>query len=199
MLVLEFCSTFQFDHQAKNLTDEKAITFQLGGKSHNMSIARLGKLMGSYKENELCKNLFKKGLQSLERTASHELWSEIGTRIYKPRATKRTQMKDPLHCYIHGAISNTISAREFSTSVVSARDIFFMYCLIRHHPNPPYHYLVDLVVDAELKLQMADVVEREVGEEHNLLHVMLVIAPATSIVCVPTLIFGFVASIVGSG
>ncbi|KAL8205768.1 hypothetical protein R6Q57_009319 [Mikania cordata] len=90
MLVLEFCSTFQFDHQAKNLTDEKAITFRLGGKSHNMSIARLGKLMGIYKENELRKNIFKKGLQSLERTASHELWSEIGRAIYKPRATKRT-------------------------------------------------------------------------------------------------------------
>ncbi|KAD2804614.1 hypothetical protein E3N88_37991 [Mikania micrantha] len=134
VLVLEFCSTFQFDHQAKTLTDEKAITFRLGGKSHNMSIARLGKLMDIYKENELRKNLFKKGLRSLEGTASHELWAEIGTGIYRPKATKRTQMKDPLHRYIHRAISNTISARGFSTGVVSAKDMFFLFCLIRNQP-----------------------------------------------------------------
>ncbi|KAK1415482.1 hypothetical protein QVD17_31264 [Tagetes erecta] len=136
-LVLEFCSSFKFRYPTKRLHDDQIITFRLGGMPRNLSVAQLGVRMGLYTNAEIRKSIFKNGLLDLPNDATGkvaELWQDIGKGIYRPRSTKATMFRDPLHRYIHRVLASTISARGSSTGVTTIKDMFFLHCLIRREP-----------------------------------------------------------------
>ncbi|KAK1429674.1 hypothetical protein QVD17_11888 [Tagetes erecta] len=138
-LVLEFCSTYQFAHPVKNLHDKKAISFRLGGHECNISVAQLGVKMGFYTDSESKRAPFLQSLTSVNKDILATFWRDIGEGDHNPKTSTSTHLKDPLHRYLHRALAHTICGRKSSTSVVTHKDLFFLYCIIRkEHCNLAY-------------------------------------------------------------
>ncbi|KAI3827022.1 hypothetical protein L1987_01083 [Smallanthus sonchifolius] len=56
------------------------------------------------------------------------IWGAIGVGEYNKKI-KATQIKDPLHRYLHRLIGHTIFGRG-TRGVVTLRDMFFLYCIL---------------------------------------------------------------------
>jgi hypothetical protein len=128
-MTLEFYATFQFE-SARRMTDTTAIRFRLGGIWRSCSVAQFGMYAGFYTADELTSPLFTESISDFVNTHDDaEFWSQIGVGVWNPRTTKSTQIRDPLHRYIHRCLSHSIAGRH-ETGTVGRADLFLLYCIV---------------------------------------------------------------------
>ena len=129
-LTLEFFSTYTLD-KSSNLVDAKTIKFQLGGQPHNITITEFGVLCGFYtREYTQLETYLDSPVDFPEDLDPHTFWHSIGEGPYQPHRTKSTQLRDPVYRILHRLIAHTISGRKGSSSVVSQRDLFYLFSVI---------------------------------------------------------------------
>ncbi|KAF5765971.1 hypothetical protein HanXRQr2_Chr15g0709851 [Helianthus annuus] len=138
---MEFYSTFKFKAKADPF-DSDGVEFICVGELFSISIAQFGVLVGLYTEDESVEEEFTGGLREILNNMRQMAWAQIGDRPYDLSVTKSSQLRDPLYCYIHRVLSNSLCQQRDSSGVVNLRDLTCLYCIHNHIPLDVTHLLL---------------------------------------------------------
>ncbi|PWA53697.1 retrotransposon Orf1 [Artemisia annua] len=129
-LCVEFFSTYQFNEKSRDYTDDKALTFRLGGSYHHCSVKEFGVRMGLYPQALADNNNFLRFLKSGEVAPAKDFnyarfWSRIAQGRYDIRHLREMHISSPIHRILHKMISYSITSRS-DTSSVTKMDLWYL-------------------------------------------------------------------------
>lgn len=141
-LVMEFFSTFAFNHRSTDF-HEDTLTFQLGGEPRSMSLVEFAIAVGLYTEDETANphfldHLLSARVQKFNAMELAEHWGLVGNFDFGGRPSY-THIRNPRHRLIHRLLAFSIAARREGPEKVHQPDMFYLGCIVRGtRVNIPY-------------------------------------------------------------
>jgi hypothetical protein len=134
-LVVEFYSTFRFEHRSTDWTAE-TITFQLGGRPRRMSLVEFAIGIGLYESNEIHNPHFLDHISAgavakLTDLEIAEEWQYIAQGNYGDTTPSYRAIRDPRYRLIHRLLTFTIVGRREGPEKVSKPDLFYLSSIVR--------------------------------------------------------------------
>lgn len=134
-LTLEFLSTFRFDIVDPPYDQTKAIRFHLGGQEITCSLLEWAQIFKLCTPAECKRPQFIEAFteawvdwpETFKRKHFEHYWKKIAVGEFN--APSAHCIKDTALRMVHRAISHTILQRKGSTSTVTDRDLFILYCM----------------------------------------------------------------------
>ncbi|KAI7731661.1 hypothetical protein M8C21_012807 [Ambrosia artemisiifolia] len=143
-LVMEFFATYEFPNPNQDLQDSRAIRFRLGGRWMEISVARLGEILGLYTAEEIDSELFTAGIIDFpSERVKKEFWADQGVGNYTPGKTKASKFRDPLLRILHRCLVYSIAGRFKSETAINLRELFYLYCLVHPHTCNLAHVIAE--------------------------------------------------------
>ncbi|PWA80942.1 protein ROOT HAIR DEFECTIVE 3 [Artemisia annua] len=112
-LCLEFFATYQFNEKSRDYTNDKALTFRLGGSDHSCSVKEFG-----------CGEVAPAKNFNYAR-----FWSTIGQGSYDITSLRASDIHSPIHRILHRMIAHTITGRK-QTNRVTQMDLWYLHNLL---------------------------------------------------------------------
>ncbi|GKB09151.1 hypothetical protein Tco_0837463 [Tanacetum coccineum] len=130
-LCLEFFATYQFNEKSRDYTDDKALTFRLGGLYRHCSVKEFGVRMGLYPQTLADNKSFLHFLKCGEVAPAKDFnyarfWSRIAQSEYDISHIRESHISSPIHRILHRMISHSITGRKCAGSVTQM-DLWYLY------------------------------------------------------------------------
>ena len=157
-LTLEFFASYKLKKPKHTPVDffnkQHGIKFRLGGRWHHWSIAKLGRKLGIYTDDDLDTNMFMSMYEFPTRVSKIQAWNEIADddREYSARSSKASKLRDPLWRVLHKVFVHTLCGRGDSLGNVPTADLLCVYSIATQTPINLAQRIAEFWVDSAGKL-----------------------------------------------
>ncbi|XP_076921836.1 uncharacterized protein LOC143583409 [Bidens hawaiensis] len=115
-------------------TSHYEIYFRMFGDDIHLSMEEFAVMLGLYTPAEVRLPLYTNSIHHLPSDYLRVWWGAISDKPFGKKATKArvSDIRDPLHRYLHRLIAKSVTGRKEGTEHCNLRDLFFVWCLLTH-------------------------------------------------------------------